>query len=286
MRIPITLVTLALAILPSASAAPTTLTACVARFGGFTRIVGSPNDCDRRLETVVQFNQQGPAGPQGVAGAQGATGPQGAIGPQGPAGTNAPALAHTLLVPASASATANGQLLVQAIAATQPLASLANPYLIQLDAGFYTLPDAGLTLGQGISLQGAGMYSTILYSNGVDLTITPTSDPAGSSFSISNLSLQSPTGSIASSTIGSIVIDHVRASGLLSLSASANTGDVLVSNSILTGPLSLADVSAATRFRIVGSEVDAFAAQAVVPGTLGCFATYNVLLAPYTSACH
>lgn len=45
-----------------AEAEPTVITACVQSPTGIVRIVQAPADC-RASETVLQWNQQGPAGP-------------------------------------------------------------------------------------------------------------------------------------------------------------------------------------------------------------------------------
>jgi cysteine-rich repeat protein len=67
------------------SQSPATITACVKKSTGATRIVKSGSRC-RAGERRVTWKRIGPAGPQGAPGAQGATGAQGAAGPRGPAG--------------------------------------------------------------------------------------------------------------------------------------------------------------------------------------------------------
>ena len=270
---------------PATTPSTTIITACVGKANGRTRIVAKPSDCDAH-ETVLQFNQQGPAGPAGPAGPQGVAG---IPGPAGPAGKDAPALVRTLLVPAAGSATDNGTLLVAAINAAATMATPAQPYLLQLDAGFYTLPNAGVIVPPNISLKGAGMYVTIVYSGGVAFTFIDTINNAGAigaSFSVSDMWIQSPLGNIVSANVGGVVIDHVRSTVQVSLASTGGNGDVLISNSILNGNLVLADTSGATRFRIVGSEVDTIVGiPQLFPGTLGCFASYNVRLVPYAAGC-
>ncbi len=69
-------------------------------------------------------------------------------------------LGHTVYVPATNSATANGQALMTAVASIKS-ASANNPYVIKLDAGTYSVPSS-IVLLPYISLKGAGMTSTIL----------------------------------------------------------------------------------------------------------------------------
>ena len=121
--------------LSQAQTTSTVITACVSKFDGFSRIVAKPNACLPRFETIVQWNSRGPEGPAGPAGP---TGPQ---GPQGPQGTPAVALAHTILVSASGTPEENG-LAFQTAVASITNASAINPYLVQLDAGTFTLPMA------------------------------------------------------------------------------------------------------------------------------------------------
>ena len=72
------------------------ITSCVSKLTKVARVVASSANCNATLESVVTWNQQGPAGlqgfkgntgPQGVSGSPGATGPTGATGPAGTAGT-------------------------------------------------------------------------------------------------------------------------------------------------------------------------------------------------------
>src|SRR5687768_16345209 len=62
-----------------------TILSCVSKSGAI-RIVKAPTDCDRRSETLLSWNKQGPIGPQGLPGVDGSPGPTGAPGPSGPAG--------------------------------------------------------------------------------------------------------------------------------------------------------------------------------------------------------
>ncbi len=55
---------------------------CVAKMGGFLRIVSNPSRCTR-METAISWNQVGPQGPKGDTGATGATGSQGTAGANG-----------------------------------------------------------------------------------------------------------------------------------------------------------------------------------------------------------
>jgi hypothetical protein len=73
----------------AAPATSTVISACVGKFGGFTRIVAKTTECDKLLETPLQWNQQGiqgATGPQGLPGIQGPQGLQGLPGAQGPIG--------------------------------------------------------------------------------------------------------------------------------------------------------------------------------------------------------
>jgi hypothetical protein len=86
---------------PLAPAQTTTalITACVAKSNGVTRIVAAPSACIAGVETVVQFDQKGPAGNSGPAG------PTGPTGPQGPAGSGGGGVTYSasFTVPSNAS---------------------------------------------------------------------------------------------------------------------------------------------------------------------------------------
>ena len=61
------------------------ITACVATNNGGVRVVDGASAC-KPNETVVSWNQQGPAGPPGPQGPTGPTGPTGPSGPKGDPG--------------------------------------------------------------------------------------------------------------------------------------------------------------------------------------------------------
>ena len=69
--------------------------ACVTTASGAVRVLTDETKC-RRGETLLSWNQRGPAGPQGIPGPQGVPGPTGpggpagATGPQGPQGPAGP----------------------------------------------------------------------------------------------------------------------------------------------------------------------------------------------------
>ena len=138
-----------LAMMASAASAQTTsspqIFACVSNLTGVVRIVApSPGACHKGLESIVTWNQQGPAGPTGLTGSQ------------GPAGVELP---HVVLVPSVADAVANGNNLAAAIANITD-ASVANPYVVQLDAGRFQIPE--ITLPAYVSLRGALTGSTTI----------------------------------------------------------------------------------------------------------------------------
>ena len=80
----------------SQTAPPAVITSCVSKLSGVSRIVASPAACHAGVETVVQWNQQGPQGAQGEPGKQGPqgnpgnAGQQGQQGPAGPQGVLSP----------------------------------------------------------------------------------------------------------------------------------------------------------------------------------------------------
>lgn len=59
---------------------------CYNRLTGALRVIDSSEEQCRSLETAIEWNQRGPAGPQGIPGPRGETGAQ---GPAGPAGSSA-----------------------------------------------------------------------------------------------------------------------------------------------------------------------------------------------------
>jgi hypothetical protein len=80
-------VALAGSALAHAADTTTTFYACLKADGNLGPIRVSPPTCSAG-QTLLSWNQQGPAGPQGATGASGATGATGPQGPQGPAGAN------------------------------------------------------------------------------------------------------------------------------------------------------------------------------------------------------
>ena len=273
-----------------AQAAPASnvITACVAKIDGFTRIVSSPSACVTRFENVVQFNAQGPAGAAGSQGPAGPAGPTGAQGPAGPPGSsnNEPFLAHTLLVTAGGTAAQNGQLLANTLNAAGSVASVANPYVVELDAGTFDLTGIYPTIQPGISLEGQGMGSTFVTSDANTLYFADsTGKPGPYSFGVSAMTV---TGEEAISTqnVGTAVLEGLHVIGRIDFYATSNTASVLLSHSIVNGPVAFDNNShsATQRFRIVGTQVDSIAAPTVA-GTQGCFASYNANLVAYSATC-
>ncbi len=253
-----------------AQAVPKVVTACVSKVDRFSRIVAGPSDCFKRLETVVQWNQIGPAGPAGAtgaAGAQGPTGPQGPIGPQGPAGSGFPAGAHVLFVPATGSSVANGAAFTAALAQASGASSVSQPYLVVLDAGTYELAATNATVGPYVSLRGAGMYATRVFSGGTAIHVASV---AGSPalLTISDMTIGSPDGDILIDDYSNISIDHVNA-GSLFASNTTPGGLLEVSNSLFSYRVQLQSTQTNTHFVLISSEIEQLIQ---VPGQLGVFA--------------
>ena len=278
------------AALPAYASTPTTtiITACISKVDGFTRIVPSPASCNKRFETVLQFNQAGPAGPQG---------PVGPTGPQGPPGSsnNAPFLVRTVIVPAGGTAAQNGAYLLEIINAVESVASPTNPYLIQLDAGYFDV-GAGAVIYPGISLRGAGMVSTFITSSNTALYFINQVDATGISFSLSDMTVtatSNPQGRpVASPNITNVVFDHLHllapVEGLTGLGTQVPGAALLITNSIINGPLNLSNLYAdpTVRMKVIATQVDSFQINGgTSPATLACFAAYNASLVPYSNAC-
>lgn len=258
------------------------ITACVAKLDGFTRIVSSPSACVTRFENVVQFDAQGPAGPAGP------TGPQGAQGPAGPAGasSNQPFLAHTLLVTAGGTPVQNGRLLANTLNAAASVASPANPYLVQLDAGTFDLTGLYPIIQPSISLRGQGMQNTFVTSDGNTLYFADQTGKAGPfSFSVSAMTVTGQE-AIATQNVGTAVLEGLRVIGRIDFYATASDVSVLLANSIVNGPVAFNNNShnPTQRFRIVGTQADSIAAPTVA-GTQACFASYNANLVAYSPTC-
>lgn len=63
-----------------------TINGCVNKRTGILKIVNDPNECKKKKQTSISFNQTGPSGPAGPQGSTGPQGPTGSAGPAGPAG--------------------------------------------------------------------------------------------------------------------------------------------------------------------------------------------------------
>lgn len=85
-----TLVMIASTAVASAAEPDQTIRACVNKYTGDVRVLEDGASCRARLETALNWNQNGPQGPAGPAGATGATGPAGETGVPGPQGAPGP----------------------------------------------------------------------------------------------------------------------------------------------------------------------------------------------------
>jgi hypothetical protein len=107
---------------------------------------------------------QGDTGPQGPAGTPGQPGAQGPRGPQGPAGADGDNLyERTIVVNGDLSQSANGAALLAALAAASAQSpSAANPWLIQLEPGYYNIGTTGAVVDDHVSLRGSGQETTVV----------------------------------------------------------------------------------------------------------------------------
>jgi hypothetical protein len=126
-------------------------------------------------QPVCIAGAQGPQGPQGLAGdaglpgrdgapgAAGATGPQGPAGDAGPDGTPGQQLYTTALVSPGATPATGGAALLAALADGPTDGGLR---LVKLEPGVYDLGAAGLTMRDGMDLEGSGEGVTTLRTRG------------------------------------------------------------------------------------------------------------------------
>ncbi len=253
---------------------PTLISACVGKFGGLTRIVASTSLCDTRLETPIQWNQQGIQGPAGTPGANGAP------GPQGPAGI---ALPHIIPVLSTASSTQYGSALLTAVNSITD-ASATNPYLLLLDAGSYTLKDqngfdADLKLPPFVSVKGAGPgVTTIVALNGSAIRFTSGPNTL-SGFTISG----DFTGQVhATSLVGANYISDVQAAGVfLYLGASTSNTSLNLRDSSFFYATSSSSPS--VNLFITGSQFTVL--QVPGDGSAICLADYAQPVGPVPTNC-
>ncbi len=273
------------------TAAPVVITSCVSKIYGTARIVSGPNQCIKRLETVVQWNQMGPAGPAGAAGASGPVGPAGATGPtgaQGPAfavGAASASSGRVVFVPTDGTGASSGLYFVQAMTELATLASASTPYVVVLGAGTYVLP-SNPTVPPYVSIRGAGMNATIL--SGAALTFTDAKGQVEDSFDLADLSIvRGAGGGTATITIpdaGNITFDHVFTDGIAVIDNREPGVAISLSNSIFKYPLTVSAGSTGSHVAILGTEVDVL--QSVSGGmSLVCSGVYNATGMLYSNAC-
>lgn len=270
------------------------LTACVWKFGGFSRIVAEPSACLARYENVVQWNSQGPAGPAGSTGPTGATGAPGETGATGPAGVAATVVSHTVFVPANGTPLANSQAFAAAIVLIRD-ASVTNRYLVQLDAGTYAFPASsdpaiatGIRLPSFVSVRGAGMNTTFVTAaqgNAFSYNSLPEGSGAPTVASLADFSASASGGyAISIEGLGALSVDHVQTSGYTDFVSAVVGARILVTNSIFNGPTAVrADLGHAT---IIGTQVMSFYEKVFTPGVLACFSVYDATLQPYPATCN
>ena len=178
------------------------------------------------------------------------------------------ALTHIITVPATTDSNANGSALLTALAGITGQ-SVTQPYVVQLDAGTYTVPTT-LVLNPFVSLKGAGMTSTTIVAGprlrttmNIQNQVSPTPRVV-SSQSLSSVSVVGPQ-ALAATILGYVVLNQVQLTSLSSdflstLTLIATNSHFTASNSIL-GILRVNGAIAAgtpTSFvsAIVGSEVE------------------------------
>jgi len=283
------------------TAAPVVVTACVSRIDGLSRIVPSAGACKAGLETVSQWNEagptgakgatgpagpEGPVGPRGAAGAtgpQGPSGPTGPQGPQGPPGQGFPTGAHILFVPAAGTQGENGTALLAALTKASAASSASQPYLVVLDAGTFGLGVGVATLGPYVSIRGAGMYATRVFSGG-EVFHVPAVSGAAPVLSISDMTVGSPGGDIIVGDFSDVLIDHVNAGSLYASNTTAG-GTLQIHNSVFSYRTQLQSTQTTTHFVTIGSQISEFVVIPGQVGTLACFASYGPTYAQYSSDC-
>ena len=255
--------------------------ACVSNLTGVTRIVAaSPGACHKGLETIVTWNQEGPAGPTGPTGSQGHAGV---------------ALPHVVLVPSGPDAIANGNNLAAAIASITD-ANVGNQYVVQMDTGYFKVPT--LTVPAYVSIRGALTGSTTI---GPAVVLACKTQPCTDSVStltlagantLAELSIQLVPVTLEGSA-GTYTLHDVYGA-MSSLTFSITDGQsIRIENSTLKMINGLnPDNSPVANLVAIGSQVGSFTlapysvAQFGIPVQgLHCLATFNDSYVPYTSTC-
>ena len=241
----------------------------------------------------------GPAGPMGATGAAGATGSIGPVGSQGPAGPTgptgatgpqgaaAPALSHVILVPAVGFGLTyqedNGTNLLAALSSITD-ASAHSPYVVQLDAGIYTVDT--LNIPAYVSLRGASAGSTTLEGGTLsDLGTAPDSFTItlNSHSTLANLTLSERVNiNVSDGTLPVIVLENVQGGPNLNFVYSANLR-ITIANSSLGNVQALNTHELTSTFvLIVSSQIGQFTGglfvskgSARIVSGMHCISSYN-----------
>lgn len=155
-------------------------------------VVGSGWVCS--VGTAGPTGPQGPVGATGSTGAQGPTGlagPQGLIGatgPQGPAGST-PHYSNVIVVAKSGGDFTDP---VEGANFANSVATIDNPYLIKVMPGVYNVLQT-VTLNSYVSLDGAGITTTIIRGTNIGTTVSTMGDNAISNIRIEAIADESST---------------------------------------------------------------------------------------------